>query len=107
MTGVLLLHGHDDRCRENPEVAGNLAAVGELTRNSGNGQGEILSGEAVYCLLQVRGYVSLVGCYGPCFVLLKDLRATGPKVTEREYFCHVDAFRFVKAVFKFRRIVRH
>jgi len=39
MTGVLLLHGHDDRCRENPEVAGNLAAVGELTRNSGNGQG--------------------------------------------------------------------
>ena len=33
MAGVLLLDGHGDRCRENPEMAGNLAAVREMLGN--------------------------------------------------------------------------
>jgi len=76
MAGVLLLDGHGDCCRENPEMAGNLAAVREML---GNDQkfgkwphgGGILSAGAVYCLLKVCGYVSLVGWL--CFVVVKGL----------------------------------
>jgi len=49
-----------------------LGKCWEMTKNSGNGRtGGILSAGAVYCLLKVCGYVSLVGCL--CFVVVKGL----------------------------------